>query len=268
MRSGAKSEAPPGWRSLQLGEERVWTRREDGCLFLFGRGPARGGEAPGERVSRLVTALEGALRGIRWGRQVHGATVRAVSHRAGVVSTRDVGECDALLTGSPALGLLVWTADCVPILLAGGGAVAAVHAGWRGAAAGIGRAAVRRLQRLVGVPAAEVRAFLGPSVGPCHYPVGPEVISALAARGVERDCWVEGNRVDLRGLLAGELTGAGVGRVERVGGCVACSHDLASFRRDGPGAGRQLSLVVRLARRDPSSPERPRSPGAGSRRPL
>lgn len=237
---------PPGWQPRRLGEERAWTRREDAFLFVFGLGPALGIPPPDMRVRRLVAAFDGALRCVHWGRQVHGATLATVAITPGMTTSVCAGECDGLLTGTRGVGVMVWTADCVPILLAGGGAVAAVHAGWRGAAAGIVTAALEKLRRLAGLRASEVRAYLGPAVGPCHYPVGPEVVAALAARGVDTERWADRDRVDLRAFLLAELEQAGAHRVERVGGCVACANDLASFRRDGPAAGRQLSLVVRV----------------------
>jgi len=215
-------------------------------LFLFGLGPARYAGPPEGRARGLLAALDGELERVRWARQVHGGHLVTVDDGASEGDVECVGEGDGLLTMTRRTGLLVWTADCVPILLAGGGAVAAVHAGWRGAAAGIATAAVRELQRLAGVPAGRVRAVLGPAVGSCHYPVGPEVVTALAVRGVPRDRWLAGDRVDLRAFLVAELEQAGVARVERVGGCVFCALGMASFRRDGTAAGRQLSLAVKL----------------------
>ena len=93
-----------------------------------------------------------------------------------------------------------------------------------------------------------VHAALGPAVGPCHYPVGDEVIRGLEARQPDR-CWRHGRAVDLRRFLADELATSGVprGNVLRVGPCTACDGRFASYRRDGGRAGRQLSVIARLS---------------------
>jgi copper oxidase (laccase) domain-containing protein len=78
-----------------------------------------------------------------------------------------------------------------------------------------------------------------------HYQVGPEVIAALERAGVPPAGWRDGDRVDLRAFLAGQLAGLGVGGVQAVGPCTFDTPALASYRRDGAAAGRQWSLVWR-----------------------
>lgn len=240
------------WRSVELDGGRFLASNSARTLCLFGVGRPGDLRSAEERALRLLSALEPRVRAVRWGRQVHGAVIETVSrgrHRgAGCV-----GDCDGLTTAETGVALLVWTADCVPVLLAGDGAVAVVHAGWRGAAAGIVGKAVAALGQRHGQRPAEISAWLGPSVGACHYPVGAEVVAALGASGIATDLWCDGGRVDLRSLLAEQLARGGVTRVERVGGCTACSADLASYRRDGPRAGRQLSLVLRRAGEGPAA---------------
>jgi YfiH family protein len=146
------------------------------------------------------------------------------------------------------LGLMVWTADCVPVLMAGDGAVAAVHAGWRGCAADIVGVALRRLAAEHGVAAERLDVALGPAISGPAYPVGPEVVDALGRLGLDPSGWNDKGRVDLRAFLAARLSALGVApeRIERVGPCTASTPGLASFRRDGAAAGRQWSLVYRL----------------------
>ncbi len=216
--------------------------------MLCGRGPATGTADRAHRLETLLGALGSGVRALVWGEQVHGAVIASLGEEAGqrLTGVCCAGRCDGLITDLPGVAVVVWTADCVPLVLAGGGVVAAVHAGWRGAAAGIVARAVRRLEVEYGVTATHLDAVIGPAVGPCHYPVGPEVVTALAAAAPDRAAWLHGDRVDLRGHVAAALAGAGVPpeRVGIVGGCTACAPDLASYRRDGSAANRQWTLAV------------------------
>lgn len=233
-----------GWTEVVVGGERALAGHEAGARFLFGLGPPDRGHAPEVRVARLVAALSPPLEAARWGAQVHGATV-AVLDEAVEAGARCVGDVDALVTDQQGVGLVVWGADCVTVLLGGDGAVGAAHAGWRGAAAGVVTATVRALTCRFGVAPHGLSAWLGPSIGACHYPVGGEVIAALAAAGIAEERWRRDDRVDLRAFLTAELERAGVTAVESVGACTACDPGLASYRRDGHRAGRQLALVAR-----------------------
>jgi YfiH family protein len=180
------------------------------------------------------------------------ATVRQV-HGAGVVTAatdRARPEADGVASAARGLAVGVVTADCVPALLLARrrGVVAAVHAGWRGAAAGVLEAALTHLRAQFGVEPPDVEAVLGPSIGPCCYRVGPEVQAAFAARTGAHTAaaWTPaGDRLllDLRAAGRLLLEAAGVPSVATVGGCTACSPELASYRRDGAAAGRQLGFI-------------------------
>ena len=240
----------PSWPELIVGGERALEFRSREARMLFSLGPARGGAAPGDRAGAVLDSLKPGLRAIRWCDQIHGHLVASLGSKPGQ-ALRDaacVGRCDALITPEAEVGLLVWTADCVPVLIAGGGVVAAVHAGWRGAACDIVGAVVRRFEIEFGIPADCLVAGLGPAISAPHYPVGPEVIEALGALPVEESRWRDGNHVDLREFLATRLEGLGLGHkaVTKVGPCTAASPDLASHRRDGAASGRQWSLVYRV----------------------
>lgn len=93
---------------------------------------------------------------------------------------RGLREIDGLVTAEPGLGLACFTADCVPILLADPQkrVIASVHAGWRGSVAGIAAEAVKKMVAL-GACAGNIIAAIGPSIGPCHFEVGPEVQCAF-----------------------------------------------------------------------------------------
>jgi YfiH family protein len=138
---------------------------------------------------------------------------------------------DALWTDEPGLPLLALTADCLPIAIAaanGRPALAIVHAGWRGLAAGVVDAAVAALG---GGPTA---AAVGPAIGPCCYEVGPEV-SARFDADLTRD-----GILDLWSAAERALRRAGVARVERVDLCTRCNEErFFSHRRQGRRRGVQ-----------------------------
>jgi polyphenol oxidase len=227
--------------------------KDSGAVVLFGLGPPVGRLPPQHRAAAIISDLAPVLRSIHWARQVHGATVLAVE-KGGGDPVGCIGDADGLVTSRAGCGLVVWTADCVPVALVGPHAIAMVHAGWRGAAAGIVAAAVRRLGEPGGHPG-QLRAFLGPAVCGRHYQVGPEVIEALGRAGVPRPAWLDGDHVDLRSLLAAQLAALGVGGVQTVGPCTVETPGLASYRRDGAAAGRQWSLVYRCAAEPPLAGE-------------
>jgi len=227
---------------IDLGSERVGRTRVGDAVLVFASGPRFRVEAPEHRARRLLDTLGGEMSALRWCRQVHGTAVLSI-RGAGPGTALCAGVGDGLVTSTSRVGLLVWTADCVPVLIAGPGVVAAVHAGWRGTAGGILKTAVERLEALVGVSPNELVVALGSAVGPCCYPVGAEVITALGAHAVDERSWLLDDRADLRGHLAAQARRLGVGDVVMVGGCTACDPGLASYRRDGSSAGRQLSMV-------------------------
>jgi hypothetical protein len=129
-------------------------------------------------------------------------------------------------------------ADCVPVSLVDpvGRRIALLHAGWRGAAAGMLEAGVATLAEL-GSRAADLRAHLGPAIcGPC-YEVGPEVLQALALPSSGPA------RLDLRACLAGRALVAGIGASALTASahCTRCGDDFFSHR--GGEAGRQVGYL-------------------------
>ncbi len=201
--------------------------------------------------------------------QVHGRGV--VVHRAGPRAVYGensgvlpgVGEsesswpqADILVTDDTTVALVVQAADCVPLLVADrrSGAVAAVHAGWRGTAAGAAPAAVAALAGEFGADPEDLVVAQGPSIGPCCYVVGEEVIEAFRAAGFARkiEAWfardVAGRiRLDLWRANRDQLMASGVPpeRIHQSGLCTASHPEwFASYRRDGPGTGR-IAAVIR-----------------------
>ena len=175
--------------------------------------------------------------------QVHGARVlRASADLPGW----PVGEGDALVVTEPGLVVYVRVADCTPILVAGPRGVAAIHAGWRGTVAGVLPAALERLQAWSGQAPGELRAAVGPSIGPCCYEVGPEVVEGLARHAPPELFLHErpGQRptVDVAAVNLHTLRGLGI-PAERLQGCTSCERRFHSWRRDGPAAGRQAAFI-------------------------
>ncbi|MEJ2187884.1 MAG: polyphenol oxidase family protein [Acidobacteriota bacterium] len=234
---------------VEVAGERALERRLGDVRMLFGLGPPHAGAPAEERAAAVLEALGQELEAIRWCQQIHGRVVASLDCEPDhpLQQAACVGKCDALITAAAGIGLLLWTADCVPILVTGGGVVAAVHAGWRGAAADIVGRVVRRFEIEFGVPPEDLAATLGPAVSGENYPVGAEVIDALTLLEVAESVWRRDRHVDLRSFLTARLEALGLdpSAVNFVGPCTAASEHLASYRRDGDLAGRQWSLIYR-----------------------
>jgi YfiH family protein len=202
------------------------------------------------RVARNRELLAGGLgrdpAAVAMGWQVHAAGVQ-VHHEAPAPGRQgfgspgdDLARVDAQATDSADVTPLVLVADCVPVALAAHGAVAMVHCGWRGVAAGIVERAVTALHRLA--DAGEVGAAVGPAIGQCCYEVGPEV-SEVFTRNGHADA-LDGRMLDLPHVVCCELEALGVTDVSLAGICVSCHPELFfSHRRDGGVTGRQAGLV-------------------------
>ena len=180
------------------------------------------------------------LRGLARGYQVHGTVVRTVLRMPErEAQTGELEHADGQATPLRALGAMVLAADCVPVAIAAQGAVAMVHAGWRGLAHGAlesGLAAVRGLSDGDGQEAA-LTAVIGPCARGCCYEVGPEVHGALATGAGQRA------NVDLALVAAQRLSAAGVAEIRTVGACTICDESFFSHRREGERAGRQAGVA-------------------------
>jgi polyphenol oxidase len=171
-----------------------------------------------------------------YGRQVHGARVMRVS--AAQDERAVPAEADGQACAVARIGTMVLTADCLPIALAGDGAVAMLHAGWRGLAAGIvaeGVAAVRELGA-----SGPLSAAIGPGAGPCCYEVGEQVHAVFAGRPVAVS---RGRNLDLKAIARVELAAAGVGSVYDSELCTICSPEFFSHRCDHGITGRQAGVA-------------------------
>ncbi|MCW2923696.1 MAG: laccase protein [Thermoleophilia bacterium] len=157
-------------------------------------------------------------------------------------------EADALITTRPGVALAIVVADCLPIAITWGDAVAAVHAGWRSLDGGVVEAALAALRRRAGssVALADAGPFavVGPALCVDCFEVGEEVAARFAASAVVRRPEWPRPHLDARTDAARRLAEAGCA-VEHVNVCTRCDPRLFSHRGDGPATGRQAVLVRR-----------------------
>ena len=192
--------------------------------------------------------------------QIHSDIVRRVGYAdRGEGLARPVSrDCDSLITNEPGVALAVFSADCTPILLYDpvGGAVGAVHAGWRGTAAGICEKALEAMVREFGTDPAHVRAAIGPCIGPCCFETGPEVPEAMrAALGEAAETAIrpagEKYYVNLKELNRLWLRRCGVDRIDVSPDCTHCQPErFWSHRHTGFDRGAQAAIIQLSARRE------------------
>jgi polyphenol oxidase len=186
-----------------------------------------------ERRDELCQSLN--LRRLCASPQVHGTEVRRVLDVAGSGGRPLALSADGHATALQGVGTMVLAADCLPVALGCAGAVAMVHAGWRGLAAGVLEQGVLALRELAGEQ--EIVAIVGPGAGACCYEVGPEVHRAF---GVAASA---AGHIDLRAIAHERLLGAGADRVLDVQACTICDPRFFSHRREGADAGRQAGVA-------------------------
>lgn len=179
-------------------------------------------------------------------RHVHGSDVWTVGEPVDDEATFDGLVCDRV---GPVLA--AFAADCIPILFAEPDAriCGAAHAGWRGTVAGIARNVIARMVSL-GARPERIRVALGPSIGPCCFEVGPEVVAAFReAFGDLPGMVVAGPRkdhIDLRVATRAVVERAGVaaGHVDDRPPCTQCETGrFFSYRRDGKEGGMHMAFI-------------------------
>jgi YfiH family protein len=189
-----------------------------------------------ENRRRLAAALGLEPESVLIGRQVHEAelAVHLEPQRPSPFASpgAPLAEVDGQVALEAGVAPLVFTADCLPVALAGPAGVAMLHCGWRGLAAGIIGRGVEAI--------AATDAVFGPGIGPCCYEVGEDVLGAFAAIGID----MPGPTLDLTDVTRRMLAAAGVERVEAAELCTSCEEErFYSHRRDAGSTGRQAGLV-------------------------
>lgn len=218
-----------------------WLHREESLLVYFGK----------RQIDRAQ--LQSLFPDLKWAslEQVHSPTVLLADP---VIERRG----DAHFTASQKLALLIKTADCVPLMLSSErGLIAAVHAGWRGVATDIVTNSVRQVLRLT--EKAPLRAWIGPHIQWSSFEVGDDVANLLRQAYQRADSTahfealcrphpVEPKKVyvNLTEIVRAQLASLSVKIVDEVLDDTKTTTSLASYRRDGASAGRNLSFISRL----------------------
>ncbi len=214
------------------------------------------GDAP-ENVEKnyeiIADALDFDVNNLVLTRQTHSDIVRVVTKSdARGLDHHDYPECDALITNDVGIALIVFTADCTPILLWDSitGAVGAVHAGWRGTAADIAGKAVRKMVSEFGCDPRNIRAAIGPNIGACCFETDSDVPEAMIKTfGNDTAAFItksgEKYHVDLKAVNALALRSAGVESIEFADDCTMCTPQrFWSHRVTGTHRGSQGAIIV------------------------
>lgn len=227
--------SPPPWEGLNAGFL-VGDRRENVLANLA-------------LVSRAFAVPEGAL--VLMG-QVHGDRIQLLDE--GPLPAEPVPQCDGLITDRPGVALAVRTADCVPILFLDPvrRVIGVAHAGWRGTALGIAAQMVDLLRGRFASRSEDLRAAIGPAIGPCCYQVDAPVATALSAgwdtATFLTPCREEGRwMLDLAAANRLQLLERGLspGNVSTAGSCTACRRDrFFSHRGEAGRTGRLINLLM------------------------
>ena len=198
-------------------------RRVHAALNLDARATVDASQAQADRVERITTAERG-------------------TRRQGI---------DGMLTNARGIPLMLRFADCVPILLYDPAhqAIGIAHAGWRGTVSKVLTNTVRAMQDAFGTRPAELKACIGPSIGPCCYEIGADVRARVETAFPETsELLLRRNgttHLDLWQANATQLRALGVREIEIAGVCTADhTHDFYSWRRENAATGRFAALIA------------------------
>ncbi len=209
----------------------VSTGSQASLNLAYGRGDSM--ENVEENLRILTCALGIDPEKLVLTRQTHSDIVRVVTDADHLgLCHQKYPECDALVTNTPGTALLVFTADCTPLLFHDPvtGAVGAAHAGWRGTAQDIGAKTVAAMVKNFGCDPENIRAAIGPNIGMCHFETDADVPQAMiAAFGEEAEAFMEkrGEKfyLDLKQINALALRRAGVRHIAISDACTMCTPD-------------------------------------------
>ena len=201
----------------------------------------------------LASALDFDSKKLVMTRQIHSDFVRIVTDAdANGLCHRNYPECDGLATCTPGVALLVFTADCTPILLHDPvtGAVGAVHAGWRGTASAIAVKCAQVMCENFGCKMENIHAAIGPNISQCHFETDadvPEAMLAALGEGIVPYIEKQGEKyhLDLKAINAFALRQAGVTHIDLSDNCTYCEHHrFWSHRYTKGDRGSQGAIIV------------------------
>lgn len=235
-RLGGVSPAP--WDSLNLG---------------ISRGDSD--ENVRENYRRFCAAVGVTAESTVFTQQTHSENICLVTEQdagKGLLRPRDYTEVDALITDTPGLSLVVFSADCGTILLYDPvhQAIGAVHAGWRGVAAGLASKTALKMHDTFGTEPKDLLCALGPAIGPCCFETDDDVPAAMHdALGTQADPFLTRRgakwHIDLKAINAHWLKSLGVRHIDICPHCTACRQDLYwSHRKVGNARGAQIALLA------------------------
>ena len=227
----------------------------EGYLSSLNLGAGRGDkmENMAENYRILADTVDFDVKNTVLTHQIHTDIVRVVTKTDHLgLDHHAYPQCDALVTNDPGTALVVFTADCTPILLwdPETGAVGAAHAGWRGTAAGIAGKTAETMVSAFGCDPKNIRAAIGPNIAQRCFQTDADVPNALLVhygKEVENFIRVDGNKyyVNLKEINALSLRNASVGHIEISTACTACQNDrFWSHRKVGNQRGSQGAIIV------------------------
>jgi YfiH family protein len=209
-------------------------------------------ESVAENRRRFCSKLDIDVGSLVISQQIHGNTTTVIndSHKGhGAYGHEDaISSTDGMITESRGVALAVLTADCVPVLVVDPlrKAIGIAHAGWRGALSMIAARTVLKMRDTFGTEPADCLVALGPSIGPCCYKAGEDVISQFQRVFGPAIC-VAKDRLDLQLAVQLQLAGEGVEKsnISSSRLCTACNRDLFySYRAEGGRTGRMMSVIT------------------------
>lgn len=155
---------------------------------------------------------------------------------------------DSIVTDKAGIALGVFTADCVPVIIVDSEnkAIAAVHSGWKGTYLGITCETIRKMNKLYGSKAENLKIFIGPHIRQCCYEVGHEVQEKFVEKAYFSTDIIKHNRLSLEKCIINQCLEAGVqiNNIKDTGCCTFCCEELSFFSyRKNKDTGRMLSMV-------------------------
>ncbi len=183
--------------------------------------------------------------------QIHGSSIAIIDkNKKGKIAYG----CDALLTNSPGIPLVIRTADCVPIFLLDPKTktIGLVHSGWKGTIQNIAGKTIQTMKEVFNANPSDILVGIAPSIGPCCYEIKKDVIDMFKEFKEDWKNFVTTGKEDklylnLRELNMSQLVRAGVPKINITinNNCTSCdANSFFSYRRDGKGTGRMFSIIM------------------------